>query len=64
MPDDDITSQRGLVATAIAIADRMSNSENMREVTWTPVRFALKANEVTLDSSEVTVKQSHLQARI
>jgi hypothetical protein len=58
MPDDDITSQRGLIATAIAIAERMSNSENTREVTWKPVRLTLKPVSVTLDSSVVTPKPS------
>src|SRR6516162_1006321 len=38
MPEDDITTQRGIVAASIAILDRMSNGERLREVTWTPVR--------------------------
>jgi hypothetical protein len=29
LPDDDITSQRGIIATAMAIADRMTCSEAM-----------------------------------
>lgn len=36
-PSDDLSSQRGLVATAAAIAERMSDS--IRDVSWTPVRI-------------------------
>lgn len=39
-PTDDTSSQRGLIATAQAIIDRMSNSEHMREVSWQPARLA------------------------
>ena len=49
---DDLSTQRGLIAAAIPIADRMSNSEEMREVTWKPVRLSLKSNEVTLESTK------------
>jgi hypothetical protein len=56
MPDDDITSQRGLIATAIAIADRMTCSPEMREVTWKPVRLTVKPVSLPLESSVVTVK--------
>jgi hypothetical protein len=43
MPEDDILSQRGIIATAQAILDRMTNSENLREVTWKPVRLSMKS---------------------
>jgi len=36
-PEDDILSQRGIIATAMAIMDKMTNSEVLREVTWKPV---------------------------
>jgi hypothetical protein len=39
---DDLSTQRGIVATAIAILDRMSNSERLREVSWRPVRLVGK----------------------
>lgn len=39
-PTDDTNSQRGLIATAQAIINRMSNSERMREVSWQPARLA------------------------
>ena len=55
---DDLSTQRGLIAAAIPIADRMSNSEEMREVTWKPVRLSLKPVVVSLDSSVVTLKPS------
>ena len=51
-PEDDILSQRGIIATAMAIMDRMTNSEVLREVTWKPVRLSLKSNEVTLESTK------------
>lgn len=35
-PGDDTTTQRGLIATAAAIIERMSL--DVREVTWTPQR--------------------------
>ena len=48
LPEDDILSQRGIIATAQAILERMTNSENMREVTWKPVRLSMRSNEVTV----------------
>lgn len=45
-PEDDLRSQRGVVAAATAIMERMSNSERMREVTWQPVRLATAATLV------------------
>lgn len=41
-PADDLSTQRGIVAAAIAILDRMSNCERMREVTWKPLRLVAK----------------------
>ena len=45
---DDVKTQRGIVATAMAIVDRMSNSEKMREVTWKPARVAKMSHKVGL----------------
>ena len=55
-PEDDILSQRGIIATAMAIADRMTNSEVLREVTWKPVRLSLKSNEVSIVSTKDPLK--------
>ncbi len=41
-PSDDLTTQRGIVATSIAILDRMSNE--LREVSWRPVRLLKPAS--------------------
>lgn len=41
-PTDDTNSQRGLIATAQAIIDRMSNSEQLRHVSWQPARLATR----------------------
>lgn len=38
-PGDDLTTQRGIIATATAILDRMSFSDRMHHVTWKPVRL-------------------------
>jgi hypothetical protein len=38
-PDDDIDTQRGLVATSIAILERMRDGERLRTVSWTPQRI-------------------------
>ncbi len=40
-PADDLTTQRGIVATALAIVERMS--DELREVSWRPVRLQEKA---------------------
>ena len=50
---DDVKTQRGIVATAMAIVDRMSNSEKMREVTWKPARVAKMSHKVGLKCPEV-----------
>lgn len=53
--EDDLNTQRGLIATAAAIVDRMSNSENMRAVTWKPYRLIQKeAATLVLDEPPVS----------
>jgi hypothetical protein len=34
LPADDLSSQRGIIAAAEAILDRMANGERLREVSW------------------------------
>jgi hypothetical protein len=38
-PNDDMNTEQGVIAAAIAVLDRMSNSEALREVSWRPVRL-------------------------
>lgn len=38
-PGDDLTTQRGIIATAIAITERMSFTDRMHHVSWQPVRL-------------------------
>jgi hypothetical protein len=38
LPSDDLSTPEALVATSIAILDRMANSERLRHVSWTPER--------------------------
>ncbi len=40
-PEDDLTTQRGIVATALAIVERMSIET--REISWRPYRLLEKA---------------------
>jgi hypothetical protein len=40
MPENDLATQRGIVATAMAIAERMS--DDTRHVSWMPVRILAK----------------------
>lgn len=42
---DDLTTQRGIVVAALAIVDRMSNSEALREVSWRPVRLVAVSSQ-------------------
>lgn len=53
-PGDDLSTQRGIVATAAAIAERMSYCDRMHHVTWKPVRLqeASQAPTVALDASK------------
>lgn len=44
LPTDDLSCQRGIVATSIAVLDRISNSAAMREVSWQPTRLVAKAD--------------------
>lgn len=34
LPEDDLRSQRGIIAASIAIMERMANGERLREVSW------------------------------
>jgi len=51
-PEDDLTTQRGIVATALAIVERMS--VETRDVSWRPYRLLQKVTEtpLTLDGSQ------------
>jgi len=49
-PTDDLQTEAGIVATSIAILERISNGERLREVSWQPVRLAGKV-EPKLDDS-------------
>lgn len=53
-PGDDLTTQRGIIATAVAISERMFYSV---PGTWTPSRLRDKARQapaLALDASEPT----------
>jgi hypothetical protein len=49
LPEDDIKT-RGIIATAVAIMERMSNSEKMREVTWKPIKCDKNVTKIPSDT--------------
>jgi len=49
LPDDDLSTQRGIVATAVAITQRMS--DDYRHLSWQPARlWARPAPEKPVDA--------------
>lgn len=62
-PADDLTTQRGIVATALAIVERMS--DELREVSWKPVRLLEKAasKPLTLDAGQGADKPGNAPVR-
>ncbi len=62
-PEDDLTTQRGIVATALAIVERMSIET--REVSWRPYRLLEKAagKPLALDGSGPTDRPGNAPVR-
>jgi hypothetical protein len=62
-PEDDLTTQRGIVATALAIVERMSGE--LREVSWRPVRLLEKtaAKPLSLDDRKGADKPGNAPVR-